>query len=181
MTVKYYEGSEETFYTAFDYNNVRSMREIASNLKNKNYIHSVVDYILSFFANSGSDTELGNSLLVGFCTNASLYDGPFNSQVGWRAAGMGYIIKTSDGKLIVIDGGNTEDAYEFYRLLMEYSSGEKITVDYWIITHPHGDHVNCLIAMAATPYIAENIDINNLVYFFPTDFDTSTKTYNTKM
>ena len=105
--------------------------------------------------------------LVGFRTEASRYDGPFNSTVGWTAAGMGYFVRTENGNLIVIDGGNTEDAVKFYKLLKKYSLTEHITVDYWILTHPHSDHVNCLIEMSEYRYMMENMTIKNLVYYFP--------------
>ena len=108
--------------------------------------------------------------LVGFCTEDSLYSGPFNSQVGWKAAGMGYIIKTETGKLIVVDGGNTNDAVNFYNLLRRYSDTEHITIDYWILTHPHGDHVNCLIEMSEYNHMVNNIELKNLVYYFPEGF-----------
>ena len=43
--------------------------------------------------------------LIQYRTNASLYDGAFDSVVGWSAAGMGYILVTENKRLIVIDGG----------------------------------------------------------------------------
>ena len=78
------------------------------------------------------EPEEEGAKLVGYCTKASLYDGEFNSTVGWKAAGMGYIIKTKTGNLIVVDGGNTEDADDFYALLRKYSDGNEIVIDYWI-------------------------------------------------
>lgn len=182
MKVNYSDGSAKYFYTGFDYNNVRSMIDVACNLETANYKNSVVDYILSFFSEEDIKPQNKDALLIGYCTEGSLYDGAFNSSVGWYAAGMGYIIKTSDGKLIAIDGGNTEDAEGFYNLLREYSNTEKVTVDYWILTHPHGDHVNSLLTISRTPELANNLVIKNLVYHFPTDWnDSSSKTYNAHM
>ena len=111
--------------------------------------------------------------LVGFCTEASKYDGVFDSS-GWTAAGMGYFIRTESGSLIVIDGGNTEDAVKFYKLLKKYSLTEHITVDYWILTHPHSDHVNCLIEMSEYKYMMDGMTIKNLVYDFPTKLKEGT-------
>ena len=111
--------------------------------------------------------------LVGFCTEASKYDGVFDSS-GWTAAGMGYFIRTESGSLIVIDGGNTEDAVKFYKLLKKYSLTEHITVDYWILTHPHSDHVNCLIEMSEYKYMMDGMTIKNLVYDFPTELKEGT-------
>ena len=119
------------------------------------------------------DHVLGSAKLVGYCTKDSLYDGEFNSKVGWKAAGMGYIVKTASGKLIVVDGGNTADAEDFYELLKQYSDGEKVVVDYWILTHPHGDHINCLIEMTNNSEILSNLTVNKLVYYFPAGFSDS--------
>ncbi|MBE6668389.1 MAG: MBL fold metallo-hydrolase [Ruminococcaceae bacterium] len=181
MTVKYYDGTEETFYTKFDSNNVRSMKQVADNLSLKGVTHSIIDYIFEIFYGAGSDPMLGDSLLVGYCTVDSLYNSKFDSSY-WHAAGMGYIVKTADGKLIAIDGGNTVDAQGFYTLLREYSTTKDVvTVDYWILTHPHGDHVNALVAITSDTELKNKIDIKNLVFHFPTDFDTSTRNYNDKM
>ena len=63
--------------------------------------------------------------LIQYRTHESLYDGPFNGKVGWHAAGMGYIIVTENGKLIVIDGGCPNDAEDFLALLEENAGGKK--------------------------------------------------------
>ena len=120
--------------------------------------------------NELGDKESDTAKLVGFRTQASLYDGEFNSKVGWKAAGMGYIIKTKSGKLIAVDGGNTEDASSFYNLLKEYSETETVVVDYWILTHPHGDHCNALIGINNNALITNNLTVKNLVYYFPAEF-----------
>lgn len=53
--------------------------------------------------------------LIQYATKASAYDGPFDSVVGWSAAGMGYIVKSENGKIIVIDGGHDEDGFTALR------------------------------------------------------------------
>ena len=55
--------------------------------------------------------------LIQYRTIASLYDGQFDSTVGWSAAGMGDIIVSDGGKLIVIDGGFENDAEDLLELL----------------------------------------------------------------
>ena len=62
--------------------------------------------------------------LIQYCTNASLYDGEFGGSFGWPAAGMGYIIVSENGKLIVIDGGYGDDAENILSLLSENSNAE---------------------------------------------------------
>ncbi len=54
---------------------------------------------------------------------------------------MGYIIKTSTGKVIVIDGGLNEDEPNLIKHIQEL--GNK--VDVWFITHPHEDHASAII------------------------------------
>lgn len=53
---------------------------------------------------------------------------------------MGYIIKTSTDKVIVIDGGTSEDAPN----LMNHINQLGNKVDIWFITHPHSDHVGAI-------------------------------------
>lgn len=62
---------------------------------------------------------------------------------------MGYIIKTSKDKVIVIDGGTSEDAPNLEKHIKQL--GNK--VDIWFITHPHSDHAG------AINEIIENTDI----------------------
>lgn len=50
---------------------------------------------------------------------------------------MGYVIKTKEGKVIVIDGGTTQDASNLIQHI-EQLGGK---VDFWFLTHPHKDHV----------------------------------------
>ena len=85
--------------------------------------------------------------LIQYCTKESLYNGAFDSTVGWHAAGMGYILVTEGGRLIVIDGGCPNDAEDFLALL-EKTAGGKPVVDLWIITHAHSDHFGVLNTIA---------------------------------
>src|SRR5690606_1282333 len=54
---------------------------------------------------------------------------------------MGYIIRTDDGKIIVIDGGGLLSAPIVENYLMQLGG----KVDTWIITHPHMDHIGVLL------------------------------------
>lgn len=54
---------------------------------------------------------------------------------------MGYIIHTSEDKVIVVDGGTSEDAPNLEKHISEL--GNK--VDAWFITHPHSDHTGAII------------------------------------
>lgn len=54
---------------------------------------------------------------------------------------MGYFIKTSDGKIIVIDGGTKNDSENLQKYINENGG----RVDYWFITHFHADHTGALV------------------------------------
>lgn len=108
--------------------------------------------------------------LIQYCTHASHYDGPFDSKVGWAAAGMGYVIVTDGGHLLVIDGGFAEDAEDILALLEQNAGGGVPTVDLWIITHPHGDHYFALREIAKNPELLARVKIETLVYHFPGEF-----------
>ncbi len=108
--------------------------------------------------------------LIQYCTKESLYDGPFNGKVGWHAAGMGYIIVTENGKLVVIDGGCPNDTEDFLALLEENAGGKKPVVELWIITHPHGDHDGVLNTIAKNPKFLSRVEIKEILYRFPNEF-----------
>jgi beta-lactamase superfamily II metal-dependent hydrolase len=58
-----------------------------------------------------------------------------------------YVMQTVNGKVIVIDGGFTEDAP--YLGFFLGSLGNK--VDIWFISHQHEDHINALTAILKNP------------------------------
>jgi len=107
--------------------------------------------------------------LIQYATKASFYNGEFGGSTGWIAAGMGYLIVTAEGKLIVIDGGNTEDAEGFWELIVKYSPrGE---VDLWLLTHPHVDHYGALSGIMENKELSSRIKVKNLVSLFGTEAD----------
>ena len=57
---------------------------------------------------------------------------------------MSYVLQTSGGKLIVIDGGNKQDAGHLQDTLIRLGGPEPV-VDLWLLTHPHLDHVDALL------------------------------------
>ena len=108
--------------------------------------------------------------LIQYCTKSSYYDGDFNSTVGWHAAGMGYILVTENGKLIVIDGGKPNDTEDFLALLEQQAGGKRPEVELWIMTHPHSDHFGVLHTICHTPELLARVKIRALLYRFPEDF-----------
>lgn len=108
--------------------------------------------------------------LIQYSTMASSYDGPFDNVVGWAAAGMGYVVKSENGKIIVIDGGHKDDAHPICEMIKSLSDEEIPTVEAWIITHPHGDHFGALREICCNDELKGSIRINSIIYHFPEDF-----------
>ena len=99
--------------------------------------------------------------LIQLCTEASRKDECFTKGV-WPAAGMGYVFVTDSGRLLVIDGGETErDAETLVSLLEEKSDGHP-TVDLWMISHAHGDHYGALETVAKTPALRERLTVSKI-------------------
>lgn len=67
---------------------------------------------------------------------------------------MGYIIKTDNGKTIVIDGGTKEDTQNLIKNIKEKGGN----IDYWFLTHAHDDHVGAFTMIAGK----EAINIKNI-------------------
>ena len=114
--------------------------------------------------------ELKMAKFIQFMTKESLYDGPFDSGSGWPAAGMGDVIVTESGKLIVIDGGTPENAEEFLKLLSAQTSAQIPEIEYWIITHPHIDHYGVIQELGNNADLNDRIKVKQFIYWFPEEF-----------
>ena len=64
---------------------------------------------------------------------------------------MSYVLQTGEGKLIVIDGGNKQDAGHLQDTLIRLGGPEPV-VDLWLLTHPHLDHVDALLEIFSRPH-----------------------------
>lgn len=77
---------------------------------------------------------------------------------------MGYLIKTNNGKIILIDGGTVLDANHLEETIQ--NNGGK--VDYWFLTHAHHDHVGAFTEIVSKTNIQiENVyvSINELAWY----------------
>lgn len=74
---------------------------------------------------------------------------------------MGAVLRSSDGKVMVIDGGVEEDAAHLLRLILENGG----VVDAWLITHAHSDHVGGLCAILKDH--RNEVEIKKIYYCFP--------------
>ncbi len=107
---------------------------------------------------------------IQYMTKDSLYDGPFDSKSGWSAAGMGDVIVTKNGRLIVIDGGQANDAENFVELLESRTDQKKPEIDLWIITHPHHDHFGAIQQISQNTELKNRITVKEFIYWFPDEF-----------
>ncbi len=74
-----------------------------------------------------------------------------------------YVIVTPENKVVVIDGGNVDDA----EYLVEFLYGIKNKVDVWFLSHFHQDHIGAISEILKN----DEIYIENLYYDFPSDDD----------
>ena len=80
--------------------------------------------------------------------------------------GMGYVIRTRENHLVVIDGGNPEDGEKFLQLLCDLSDGMP-QVTHWFITHPHSDHYGALMTICCDPVLLARLKIGEIVFSVP--------------
>ena len=87
---------------------------------------------------------------------ATVYQIPSSLGLG----SMGYFITTANGKNIMIDGGNPQDAPDVLNVL--HRNG--CVIDAWFLSHPHDDHICSL-----TEILKNNpeIKVKSLYYNFP--------------
>ena len=79
---------------------------------------------------------------------------------------MSYVVKTSNDKTIVIDGGNIEDGEYLFNFLKDHCSGKPI-VDAWFFTHAHCDHINAFVDIMNRH--AGELDVKAAYYNFPSE------------
>ena len=86
--------------------------------------------------------------------------------------GMSYLIRLSDGRFVIVDGGyNEADYYEaqhLYDLMKSQNELDKITIAAWILTHPHKDHLGTASDFLRY-YTPADVDIQQFIYNFPSN------------
>lgn len=106
---------------------------------NKNAMKRIIimmNVILVFLAACGRDTTDDNVVeQIEFTPNQSAYITQYSDDTGLQS--MFYTIETPTNELIVIDGGNPENAGQVRRVIQE--KGNHVSA--WILTHPHSDHI----------------------------------------
>lgn len=92
---------------------------------------------------------------------------PRVTQVKLVDYGLSYVVRLSDGRLLVIDGGSAveEEAAALFDRLKADSPVDKPVIAAWIMTHPHSDHMNCFF-----PFMnryGEDVTIERFFFNFP--------------
>jgi len=87
---------------------------------------------------------------------------------------MSYVIKTANGKVIVIDGGIDgqgldSDPYlpSAIRAILGLGEGDYFEIEAWFLTHHHKDHFYELAKILKNYTAADNFKINNFYFNFP--------------
>ena len=85
-----------------------------------------------------------------------------------------YVIKTANGKLIVIDGGIDGEGKDrapympsALRAILGLKDGEYFEVEAWFLSHAHKDHMYELSKMMRDYNAESNYKINNIYFDFP--------------
>ncbi|MBQ8849824.1 MAG: hypothetical protein IJ011_05815 [Clostridia bacterium] len=92
---------------------------------------------------------------------------PQITQMGLEDYGMSYVVRLSDGRFIVFDGGRDfePDRERLYSFLKESSPHEKPVIAAWIMSHPHSDHFHLFVGFADS--YAEDVVIEKFIFNFP--------------
>ncbi len=90
---------------------------------------------------------------------------------------MSYVIRTSKGKTIVIDGGWANlDSDNLFAYLQKVTGDSTPHVDAWFLTHPHTDHYGALVGIANN--YASQITVDTFYHRMPTTTEINKYFYN---
>ncbi len=97
---------------------------------------------------------------------------PLLTQVGLNYqsvdAGMSYILRLSDGRFLIFDGGSNDndEAKKLYDLLCSQSEGTKPVIAAWFLTHAHEDHYGAMLKFLEQ--YRTQVKVERIVYNLPT-------------
>jgi len=98
---------------------------------------------------------------------------PQITQIALDDFGMSYVVRLSDGRFIILDGGyeRETEADKLFACLQRGNSRDGLPViAAWIMTHPHTDHFHCF--MAFMEKYAGQVTIEKFLFLFPEADDT---------
>ena len=105
------------------------------------------------------------------CEPMLIFHGLAWSEEGYKTyqSGLSILIRLSDGRFIVVDGGYSRDrdADDIYRLIKDNTpSGSTPTIAAWLVTHAHGDHSQAVAAQLSKKY-AKALRVEQVVFCQP--------------
>ena len=135
------------------------------------YLQNGTGYFLNYFEGAGELYIVEETATAYF----SYADIPQNgvkkpvqfTQIDLSDFGLSDVIRLSDGRFIVIDGGFDKqvDRDALYRCLDLGADGERPRIAAWILTHPHSDHFHCFVGFMKQ-YGAE-VAVEKVLVLFP--------------
>ena len=75
-----------------------------------------------------------------------------------------FIIRTKNGKIIVIDGGFKSETAWFFRSLQEITGQKKPHVDAWFLTHLHDDHYSVYKELCTNASYSNKITVDTFYH-----------------
>ena len=92
--------------------------------------------------------------------------------------GINYLVKNSDGKAIIYDGGVFEEnADDIYKALVSHNIAKdengKFIITAWLFSHAHGDHIGAFIQFANKYHDVATVEY--FMYNFPGDGKVATR------
>ncbi len=125
---------------------------------------------INYFGGTGeiSVVEEKESKYFSFSDNAGTpVVAPQITQVFLEDYGLSYVIRLSDGRFILIDGGFgfEPDIDRLYDCLLKGSEGKRPKIAAWIMSHPHEDHYRAYICFMEK--YGTEVDIESYLFNFP--------------
>lgn len=124
------------------------------------FIKSLVALVFVFILSCSKSDEPDFALKVIEFPNRTQDFSLWQLEPFFQETQMGYILKTDDNKIIVVDGGGTISAPYLESYLKQFGG----TVHNWIITHGHQDHMGALVEILDS----KSITIERLIHAPPT-------------
>ena len=174
--VNIYEATKNTFdaYVSYFEKNGAEKREVH---ENKNHSYAAFSaregaIFLNFFARTeelyavieekSNYFSYSDRILPRICD-------PEITQVTLIDFGLSYVVRLSDGRFIIIDGGNEHDfdSDALLKTLKEGSVNGEIDIAAWIFTHPHLDHFHCFLSFMDRFYGVEKFEVEKFIFNFP--------------
>lgn len=143
-------NADERYYSAYKKDDIGIFINYYANIRE---MRIVEEYECRYFS---YDDKVGANIVSPQITQVTLED-----------FGMSYVIRLSDGRFIVIDGGRNfePDADRLYKCLVDGVVHKKPVIAAWVMSHPHSDHFHCF--MGFMDKYSDRVIIEKFMFNFP--------------